>query len=161
MWRSSMHLSLPPETFAEIAGRVAAANTRFQQRYPGEPTGRRPVHTVYAGAQLFKSGSAARLGGLALTSLDEYAPDFATFARAIGLPDAPELPDNPQGVAAMEAAFAADAATAREINPAGGLAWTIYTRVREKLQREPVEDMRIDFEDGYGSRPDTEEDGHA
>ena len=34
-------------------------------------------------------------------------------------------------------------------------------RVSEKLQREPVEDFRIDFEDGYGNRPDDEEDGHA
>ena len=31
----------------------------------------------------------------------------------------------------------------------------------EKLQREPVEDFRLDFEDGYGNRPDAEEDGHA
>ena len=34
-------------------------------------------------------------------------------------------------------------------------------RVNEKLRREPVEDFRIDFEDGYGNRPDAEEDGHA
>jgi hypothetical protein len=33
--------------------------------------------------------------------------------------------------------------------------------VVEKLKREPVEDFRIDFEDGYGNRPDAEEDGHA
>src|SRR5439155_7327309 len=38
---------------------------------------------------------------------------------------------------------------------------TIYRRVVEKLRREPVEDFRIDFEDGYGNRPDDEEDGHA
>jgi len=38
---------------------------------------------------------------------------------------------------------------------------TIWHRVREKLKREPVEDFRIDFEDGYGNRPDAEEDGHA
>ena len=31
----------------------------------------------------------------------------------------------------------------------------------EKLRREPVEDFRLDFEDGYGNRPDAEEDGHA
>jgi len=42
-----------------------------------------------------------------------------------------------------------------------GLAETIYQRVRTKLEREPVEDFRIDFEDGYGNRPDEEEDGHA
>src|SRR5689334_11188536 len=34
-------------------------------------------------------------------------------------------------------------------------------RVRETLAREPVEDFRIDFEDGYGNRPDAEEDHHA
>ena len=38
---------------------------------------------------------------------------------------------------------------------------TIFTRVREKLAREAVEDFRIDFEDGYGNRADTEEDHHA
>jgi citrate lyase beta subunit len=41
------------------------------------------------------------------------------------------------------------------------LAETVHTRVAEKLKREAVEDFRIDFEDGYGTRPDTEEDGHA
>jgi hypothetical protein len=37
----------------------------------------------------------------------------------------------------------------------------IYGRIAEKLQREAVEDFRLDFEDGYGNRPDEEEDGHA
>jgi citrate lyase beta subunit len=37
----------------------------------------------------------------------------------------------------------------------------VYDRVIAKLRREPVEDFRIDFEDGYGNRPDAEEDGHA
>jgi citrate lyase beta subunit len=38
---------------------------------------------------------------------------------------------------------------------------TVYARVRAKLEREPVEDFRIDFEDGYGVRPDAEEDETA
>jgi len=37
----------------------------------------------------------------------------------------------------------------------------VYQRVTAKLRGEPVEDFRIDFEDGYGNRPDAEEDGHA
>ena len=37
----------------------------------------------------------------------------------------------------------------------------VYPRVVAKLEREPVEDLRIDFEDGYGHRSDEEEDGHA
>jgi citrate lyase beta subunit len=41
------------------------------------------------------------------------------------------------------------------------LADRIYPRLVEKLTREPVEDLRIDFEDGFGTRPDAEEDGFA
>ncbi|MFD8598551.1 DUF6986 family protein [Kitasatospora sp. NPDC059646] len=37
----------------------------------------------------------------------------------------------------------------------------VHARVRAKLAREPVEDLRIDFEDGYGPRPDAEEDAAA
>ncbi|MCG8469120.1 MAG: phosphoenolpyruvate kinase [Gemmatimonadetes bacterium] len=37
----------------------------------------------------------------------------------------------------------------------------VYHRVRDKLEREPVEDFRIDFEDGFGFRPDAEEDEAA
>jgi hypothetical protein len=38
---------------------------------------------------------------------------------------------------------------------------TIAERVRDKLARDPVEDYRIDFEDGYGVRMDSEEDRDA
>jgi citrate lyase beta subunit len=41
------------------------------------------------------------------------------------------------------------------------LADRVHALVAAKLAREPVEDFRIDFEDGYGHRPDEEEDGHA
>lgn len=41
------------------------------------------------------------------------------------------------------------------------LAARVHQRVLAKLRREAVEDFRIDFEDGYGPRPDAEEDGHA
>ena len=41
------------------------------------------------------------------------------------------------------------------------LAARIYPRIVDKLEREPVEDYRIDFEDGFGNRPDDEEDAVA
>ncbi|MGW0548929.1 DUF6986 family protein [Streptomyces altiplanensis] len=41
------------------------------------------------------------------------------------------------------------------------LAEPVYGRVRAKLEREPVEDLRVDFEDGYGGRTDADEDAHA
>lgn len=37
----------------------------------------------------------------------------------------------------------------------------VFQRTTAKLRSEPVEDLRIDFEDGYGFRPDTEEDADA
>jgi len=37
----------------------------------------------------------------------------------------------------------------------------VLERVREKLKTEPVEDYRIDFEDGYGVHDDEEEDRHV
>jgi citrate lyase beta subunit len=45
--------------------------------------------------------------------------------------------------------------------PPGELANSVFERTIHKLEREPVEDLRIDFEDGYGYRSDAEEDGHA
>jgi citrate lyase beta subunit len=45
--------------------------------------------------------------------------------------------------------------------PPGELANSVFERTVRKLEREPVEDFRIDFEDGYGYRSDAEEDGHA
>ena len=50
---------------------------------------------------------------------------------------------------------------ARAIDVADVHAEVVWQRVVEKLAREPVEDFRIDFEDGYGNRPDDEEDHHA
>ena len=50
---------------------------------------------------------------------------------------------------------------ARAIGVADAHAETIWQRVVEKLAREPVEDFRVDFEDGYGNRPDEEEDRQA
>ncbi len=37
----------------------------------------------------------------------------------------------------------------------------VHSRILKKLAREPLEDFRIDFEDGYGIRSDTEEDEQA
>ncbi|GAA2119455.1 DUF6986 family protein [Nocardioides bigeumensis] len=37
----------------------------------------------------------------------------------------------------------------------------MLTLVRDKLARQPVEDLRVDFEDGYGARADDEEDADA
>ncbi len=111
--------------------RLGTANKLFQSIYPGDRPDRQPVHTVYGGADLFGADSAQRMGQVALKTLQAYAPDAATFAQAMGL----------QG----------DADLARRV----------YEKVIQKLKTEPVEDFRIDFEDGFGNRSWEEEDATA
>jgi citrate lyase beta subunit len=108
---------------------LTTANRQFSHRYPGDNGRRQPIHTVYGGANLFKADLCRKMGAIAERAIAEFAPDAATLALAIGIPN--------------------------------HLAETVYARVIEKLRREPVEDFRIDFEDGYGNRPDAEEDATA
>jgi citrate lyase beta subunit len=123
---------------AKLSSRIPAAraaltkaNQTYTRAYPGEPPRRQPVHTVYGGAQLFKAETARKMGQVALSTLREYAPDAMELAWCLDLPRHQDF------------------------------AKRVYERVVAKLEREAVEDFRIDFEDGYGHRPDTEEDGHA
>ena len=156
-----MKTSLTRKSTREITERLRVANDVFSSRYPGETGRRQPVHTVYGGAHLYKSDSAQRLGVLAKRSLDQYASDFITFAKAINLPGSEQLPEGSQQVEKLNAQLVSNPDSIRQQNKPAWLAHTIYTRVLEKLLREPVEDFRLDFEDGYGNRPDAEEDGHA
>ena len=156
-----MSILLNETLIRNIDQSLRASNSAFMNIYPGETGRRQPVHTVYGGAHLFRSDSAQRLGQVAERALVENAPDFVVFARALGLPRCGELPDVLDYATGLRHRLETDAEAVREENPAAWLAHTIYTRVQEKLKREPVEDFRIDFEDGYGNRPDAEEDGHA
>ena len=124
--------TLDEHMLESILTRLAGGNDRFAAAFPGESEQRQPVHTVYGGAQLFKSGSTRRMGELALAALDRYAPDGDTLADALEW----------SGRARAQADV-------------------VHSRVVEKLTREAVEDFRIDFEDGYGNRPDAEEDAEA
>jgi citrate lyase beta subunit len=156
-----MKNSLTEESLRDLSKKLKQANDDFAARYPGESGRRQPVHTVYGGAHLFKSDSAERLGALARRSLDQFAPDFLSFAKAIDLPGAEQLPDSLEDDGGLSAKLDSNPDKVRQQNKAAWLAHSIYNRVNEKLRREPVEDFRIDFEDGYGNRPDAEEDGHA
>jgi citrate lyase beta subunit len=51
---------------------------------------------------------------------------------------------------------ATELAKALDLQP--GIAAEIYDRIRRKLEVEAIEDLRIDLEDGYGIRPDDDED---
>src|SRR5215216_1351763 len=159
--RKKMKTTLTEDATREISARLSEANREFAARYPGESFRRQPVHTVYGGAHLFKSDTTPRLGALARRALETYAPNFAVFARALQLPGHGELPDSVSDVSSVRAALEQDEVGFRKEHPGVWLAHKVYARVLEKLGREPVEDFRIDFEDGYGNRADAEEDGHA
>lgn len=122
-----MHLT--EDDLQPLLNRLIDANAAQASAFPGDTGERQPVHVVYGGAHLFRAGTPARLGAIALNSLRSFAAGAADFAECLGI--APSLAD------------------------------AVYSRVAAKLEREPVEDYRLDFEDGYGYRPDGEEDAHA
>lgn len=70
----------------------------------------------------------------------------------------PSLPGDwgREAVAAVERAGGMDA-----LCSALGVNDDVGTLVSAKLTAEPIEDLRLDFEDGYGNRPDDEEDAEA
>jgi hypothetical protein len=125
------HTSLSTEELAPIMAALAEENRVFMDTYPGESDRRQAVHTVYAGAHLFQQDTITKLGEEAMLSLREYAPDHQSLAEVFGAKWHPEFSQK------------------------------LYARIAEKLAREPVEDFRLDYEDGYGNRADEEEDSHA
>jgi hypothetical protein len=156
-----MKTSLSDSAIRSALEILEAPSAAFARRYPGETGRRQPVHVVYGGAHLFHAGISKRLGEGALAVLSDFAPDAFSFARAIGLPGSSTLPKARKSAVAAELQFAKAPEKLRLGNRPAWLAQKIYSLVLEKLHREPVEDFRIDFEDGYGNRPDAEEDQHT
>jgi citrate lyase beta subunit len=66
-----------------------------------------------------------------------------------------------QALAAMDEYAPGPAELADVMGLAPGVAAEVRPLVLDKLARQPVEDLRIDFEDGYGVRGDETEDTHA
>ena len=74
---------------------------------------------------------------------DQFTPDFAAQWGA-------------QALAAVEAAGGMEALAA-QVGIEPGLIGEVAGRVARKLSTEPIEDLRLDFEDGYGDRGDVED----
>ena len=127
--------SLTPGDLEPILSDLSETHAAIGQAFPGDPEARQPVHTVYGGAHLFRSDTPQKLGSLAIRALDTYAANAWKLAAALGMPDQTD-------------------ADRRHLE-------AVRSRVAAKLRTEPVEDFRIDFEDGYGHRPAAEEDGHS
>ena len=87
--------------------------------------------------------------------------ELVVFAKALGLPGAAALPDSQADVKRLAAIIEKDPHAASFAHEPAWMAHTVYQHVHENCSREPVEDYRVNFEDGYGNRPDEEEDTHT
>lgn len=90
-----------------------------------------PVHVLYGGAHLFSEKTFSKIRTLAFDAFNFAAPSAESLSLLIGSGWTQEFAQN------------------------------LHNRLSEKMKREPLEDYRIDFEDGYGVRTDEEEDSHA
>ena len=155
-----MNLSISEDKKASIFNDLKTANLTFNKIYRGDREDRQPIHTVYGGANLFKSNTTQVLGNVALKSLLHYASNFVEFGKAFRLKGSDTLPNNEKEQQALSDKLKSLSNQDLKLHPAG-FSYNIYQKVIAKLQREGVEDFRIDFEDGFGNRSDKEEDDTA
>ncbi len=153
----TMKLSIPQNEVESVLTDLKKANSEFQKIYPGELPDRQPVHTVYGGANLFKSDTTQKMGQVALKNFLTYAPDFTVLATVLNLKDSELLPKDKNEIERIKKMFStiSDDAIKKE---KFWLPYLIHKKIVSKLSTEAVEDFRIDFEDGFGNRPDAEED---
>src|SRR5215213_8617321 len=149
------------QSFSDIADRLFREKLSSPKSEIRNPKWREPVHVVYGGANLFKAETINKLGRIAQNALETYAPNFVEFADAMWLKGADLLPKHENLIQDLEFRLADNPGKVKTENYNAWFASEIYNRVIEKLRREPIEDFRIDFEDGYGIRGDAEEDAHA
>ena len=126
-----MQTTIDSDSLAPLMQLLAEANQTFATRFPGASDLRQPVHTLYGGAHLYRIGATAKIAALAAQHFAHYAPDAVRFAENLGVSSEPVL------------------------------AAAAFERVKRKLVSEAIEDHRVDFEDGYGTRTDAEEDNHV
>ncbi len=96
-----MNLSIKEDQKQQLLEELKSANLKFQKVYPGDKPDRQAVHTVYGGANLFKSDTCKKMGDIALRNLKTYAPDFAALARVLKFKGHEDLPVPPSATFVM------------------------------------------------------------
>ncbi|MEO6403866.1 MAG: phosphoenolpyruvate kinase [Ferruginibacter sp.] len=152
-----MNFSIDDNHKEQLLENLKTANLKFQHIYPGDKPDRQAVHTVYGGANLFKSDTTKKIGEVALNNFISNAPNFAVLAKVLKFEGHEHLPHIESDINSLKDKL--DNMTEQERkNEHAWLAYSVYYKIIAKLQAEAVEDFRIDFEDGFGNRPDAEED---
>ncbi|KRE29891.1 aldolase [Mycobacterium sp. Soil538] len=119
---------LDDAVLADVDRRLSVSDAQLVSRYPGDDGRRQPIHTVYIPGNRYSATMPAEWGSTALAAAHD----------AGGL----------DAVAAL-----VDASSGTDCEPD-----TLAALVENKLTTEPIEDLRIDFEDGYGTFDDATED---
>lgn len=155
-----MKLSILEAEKEKLLKELSSANLRFQKTYPGDKPDRQAVHTVYGGANLFKSDTCVKMGEIALKNFQTYAPDFVVLAKALQLQHHEHLPTVQKYIDELVTKLD-NLKEAERRKDRAWLSYSVHKKITNKLKTEAVEDFRIDFEDGFGNRPDAEEDATA
>ena len=155
-----MKFSINDSVKDSLLNDLKTANLKFQKIYPGDKPDRQAVHTVYGGANLFKSNTCVKMGDIALRNLKTYSPDFTELARVLKFKGHEDLPGSEKKIKKLTKKLDKMSEAERKLEPEW-LAYSVYNKIIQKLKTEPVEDFRIDFEDGFGNRPNDEEDATA
>ena len=155
-----MNLTISENERELILSELRTANIAFQQTYPGDKPDRQPVHTVYGGANLFSHDTAEKMSKVALKNLTTYAPNFTVLARVLSLSGYENLPVKEKDISSLTSTMEGMREDERRKHYAW-LPYSVYNKIIQKLKTEAIEDFRIDFEDGFGNRPDDEEDATA
>ncbi|SVD59928.1 uncharacterized protein METZ01_LOCUS412782, partial [marine metagenome] len=130
-----MKLILSDQKTAKVLAKLSKANQKFQKVYKGDSPERQPVHTVYGGANLFKSDRTDKMGKVAMANLDAYAPDFVTLAKALEISGHDDLPDSQKGIETLTAKLDSMSESEREKEPEW-LAYTVYNKMKQKIASE-------------------------
>jgi citrate lyase beta subunit len=104
-----------------------------------------PLHTVYGGAHLFKATTIPKLSQLAHKTFREHCPSVEIFRQVFQL-EANHKLQGPSAVQDTETSYPSSVFD------------QVYSRLRQKLATQAIEDYRIDFEDGLGLITDHDED---
>ncbi|MCW3106641.1 MAG: phosphoenolpyruvate kinase, partial [Segetibacter sp.] len=134
-----MKLSISENEKDTLLNELRTANLQFQKTYPGDKPDRQPVHTVYGGANLFKSDTCVRMGEIALKNLQTYAPNFVILAKVLQLKGHEHLPHSEKDIDELTKKLGGMSEAERKKENAW-LSWSVYTKIIKKLQAEAVED---------------------
>ncbi|AOP52553.1 hypothetical protein BLSMQ_0839 [Brevibacterium aurantiacum] len=138
------NVKLDQSTLTDIDSLLADTDELLSTRYPGDRDVRQPVHTVYVPGHLSSPSLPREWGAQALDCVEANGGMVQLAERVI--------------IASRKETVAPDSQTMPNLHQVAREAEMLAEAVTTKLATEPIEDLRLDFEDGFGNRGDATED---